>query len=81
MNRYDPQAPGPITRGDILWLGIAAATAGSLVAGLMLGIGIAMVIEKVYLGFLFIAPGAPVAGGIGWLLARRLANRLPKHQA
>lgn len=65
-----------ISRSDVLWLGIGAASAGALVGGLMLGIGMAMVIERQFAGMLLIAPGVPAAGGIGWLMARRLARRL-----
>jgi hypothetical protein len=35
-----------------------------------------MVVDKLYIGFLFIIPGTPVAGLIGWLLARRPARQL-----
>jgi hypothetical protein len=67
-----------IQRQDIIWLGVSAAVAGSLVGGLMLGIGLGMVVNHIYGGFVLIAPGAPVAGLIGWLLARRLARELPR---
>ncbi len=66
----------PIIRSDIIWLGVSSAVMGSLVGGLMLGIGMAMVIEHVMLGLLLMVPGAPVAGLIGWLAARRLAARV-----
>jgi hypothetical protein len=66
----------PITKGDLLWLGISAGVTGGLIGGLMLGIGMAMVIEHVMLGMLLIIPGAPASGLIGWLLARKLAQRL-----
>jgi predicted lipid-binding transport protein (Tim44 family) len=65
-------------RGDIIWLGVSSGVTGALVGGLMLGIGMAMVIEQKYVGFIFIIPGAPVAGLTGWLLSRRLAAQFPK---
>jgi hypothetical protein len=65
-------------RGDIIWLGVSSGVMGALVGGLMLGIGMAMVIEQKYAGFIFIIPGAPVAGLAGWLMARRLAAQFPK---
>jgi hypothetical protein len=65
-----------IQRQDIIWLGVSAAVAGSLVGGLMLGIGLGRGVNNIYGGFVLIAPGAPVAGLIGWLLARRLAREL-----
>jgi hypothetical protein len=67
-----------IQRSDIIWLGVSAAVTGSLVGGLMLGIGLAMVVNHIYGGFLFIIPGAPAAGLIGWLLSRRLAAQVGK---
>jgi hypothetical protein len=65
-----------IQRQDIIWLGVSAGVTGGLVGGLMLGIGLAMVVNKIYGGFIFIIPGAPASGLIGWLLARRLASQL-----
>ncbi|HTZ70195.1 MAG TPA: hypothetical protein VMB71_06045 [Acetobacteraceae bacterium] len=65
-----------IQRSDIIWLGISAAVTGSLVGGLMLGIGLGMVVNRIWGGFVFIIPGAPVSGLVGWLLARRLAAQL-----
>ena len=65
-----------IQRQDIIWLGVSAAVAGSLVGGMMLGIGLGMVVNGIYGGFIFIIPGAPASGLIGWLLARRLAAQL-----
>jgi len=65
-----------IQRSDIVWLGVSAAVTGALTGGLMLGIGLAMVVDKDYAGFVFIIPGTPVAGLIGWLLARRPARQL-----
>jgi hypothetical protein len=65
-----------IQRSDIIWLGVSAAVTGSLVGGLMLGIGLAMVIEHINIGFILIIPGAPASGLLGWLLSRRLARQL-----
>lgn len=65
-----------ITRGDIIWLGVSAGVIGSLVGGMMLGIGISMLLAGEQHGWLLLLPGAPVSAIPGWLLARRLANQL-----
>lgn len=66
-----------ISREDILVLGLTAGVVGSLVGGLMLGIGLGLVTQQVHVGWLLVLPAAPVAGGLGWLLARKLARKLP----
>ncbi len=66
-----------IKRGDIIWLGLSAGVTGGLIGGMMLGIGMAMMIEGLYAGLLLICIGGPASGLIGWLLARRLAKQLP----
>lgn len=66
-----------ITRGDLLWLGIASGVSGGIIGGAMLGIGIALAIEGAYVGILLICIGGPASGLIGWLMARRLARQLP----
>jgi hypothetical protein len=65
-----------ITREEILVLGLTAGTMGSLVGGLMLGIGLGLVVNNVHAGWVLVLPAAPVAGGLGYLLARRLAKKL-----
>jgi hypothetical protein len=65
-----------VTRGDIIWLGIASGVTGSLVGGLMLGIGMDLVANGAPIGWLLMLPGAPVAALPGWLLARKLARQL-----
>lgn len=65
------------TRADILWLGLAAGVTGSLVGGLMLGIGLGLLVQGAGIGWLLLLPAAPVAGTLGYLLARRLAARMP----
>jgi hypothetical protein len=65
-----------INRGEIIWLGVASGVTGGLVGGMMLGIGMAMIINGVPLGWLFMLPGAPAAAIPGWLLARKLARQL-----
>jgi hypothetical protein len=67
-----------IKRSDVIWLGISSGVTGAMVGGLMLGIGLAMVIEGRLVGFVFIIPGAPVGGLSGWLLSRRLAGQAPR---
>ena len=66
-----------IKRGDIIWLGLASGVTGGLIGGMMLGIGIAMMIEGIYAGLLLVCIGGPASGLIGWLMARRLAKQLP----
>jgi len=65
-----------ITRGDILWLGIASGVSGGLIGGLMLGIGMDLMVNGQPLGLILIMPGAPASALIGWLMARRLAKQL-----
>lgn len=65
-----------VTREDILVLGLTAGTVGSLVGGLMLGIGLGLVVEGANIGWLLLLPAAPVAGMLGYLLARKLAKKL-----
>ena len=66
-----------ITRSDIIWLGLASGVSGGLVGGLLLGIGLNLVVQGVNVGWLLLLPPAPLSGGIGWILARRLARQLP----
>jgi hypothetical protein len=65
-----------IRRSDIIWLGVSAGVTGGLTGGFMLGLGLAMVVNHINIGFLLIIPGAPASGLIGWLLSRRLARQL-----
>ncbi len=65
-----------ITRGDIIWLGIASGVSGGLSGGLMLGIGMDLVVNGQPLGLILIVPGAPASALVGWLMARRLARQL-----
>jgi hypothetical protein len=65
-----------VNRGEIIWLGVASGVTGGLIGGMMLGIGMAMMIEGAYVGLLLICIGAPASGLIGWLMARRLAKQL-----
>jgi hypothetical protein len=65
-----------ITRSDIIWLGVAAGVTGSLVGGMMLGIGMDLIVNGQPLGWLMLLPAAPVAAIPGWLLARKLAGRI-----
>jgi hypothetical protein len=65
-----------ISRGDILWLGISSGVVGSLVGGMMLGIGLDLIVNGQPLGWLIMLPGAPVSAIPGWLLARKLAQQL-----
>lgn len=62
-------------RGDILMLGISAAVIGCLVGGMLLGLGISLAVAGIHIGWLLLMPAAPISGGIGWLLARRLTQQ------
>jgi hypothetical protein len=65
-----------IERSDVIWLGVSAGVTGSLVGGMMLGIGMDLIVNGQTWGWLLLLPAAPVAALPGWLLARKLANRL-----
>jgi hypothetical protein len=65
-----------IKRSDIIWLGVASGVTGSLVGGMMLGIGLDLIVNGQPLGWLLMLPGAPVSAVPGWLLARKLARQL-----
>lgn len=65
-----------VTRAEILVLGLTAGVLGSLVGGMMLGVGMGLVIGGQHLGWLLLLPAAPVSGMLGYMLARRLAQKL-----
>jgi hypothetical protein len=65
-----------INRSDIIWLGVAAGVMGSLVGGMMLGIGMDLIVNGQPLGWLLLLPAAPLSAGPGYMLARKLAGRL-----
>jgi hypothetical protein len=65
-----------VTREEILILGLTAGVVGSLVGGLMLGIGMNLIVGGQHLGWLLLMPAAPLAGILGYLLARRLAKQI-----
>jgi hypothetical protein len=65
-----------VTRSDIIWLGVAAGVTGSLIGGLMLGIGMDLIVNGQVWGWLLLLPAAPVAAVPGWLLARKLAQQV-----
>ena len=65
-----------INRGDIIWLGVSAGVTGSLIGGMMLGIGMDLIINGQPWGWLLLLPAAPVAALPGWLLARKLARQI-----
>ncbi len=66
-----------VTRSEILVLGLTAGVMGSLVGGLMLGIGLGLVVNSVHAGWVLVLPAAPVGGLVGYWLAKRLAKQLP----
>jgi hypothetical protein len=74
--RITPYHGAMVSRSDIIWLGVSAGVIGSLVGGLLLGIGISLAINGAPIGWLLLLPGAPASAIPGWFLARRLANHL-----
>jgi len=65
-----------VTREEILILGLTAGVVGCLVGGLMLGVGLGLAVQGAHVGWLLVLPAAPAAGGLGYLLARKLAKQL-----
>jgi hypothetical protein len=65
-----------IKRSDIIWLGVSAGVTGSLIGGMMLGIGMDLIVNGQPWGWLLLLPAAPAAAVPGWLLARKLAGQL-----
>ena len=65
-----------VTRSDILWLGVASGVTGSLLGGMMLGIGMNLIVQDANIGWLLLLPAAPAAALPGWMLARKLARNL-----
>ena len=65
-----------VTRSDILVLGLTAGVVGSLVGGLLLYAGLALVLSGNHAGWILALPAAPAGGGLGLLLARKLAAKL-----
>lgn len=65
-----------VTREEILVLGLTAGVVGSLVGGLLLYAGLALVFAGNHAGWAFALPAAPAGGGLGLLLARKLARRV-----
>ena len=59
-------------REEILLLGLSAGVLGALVGGLMLAVGLGMVSQGAHAGWLLALPAAPVAGAIGYALAKRI---------
>jgi len=51
---------------------------GSLLGGLMLGVGLGLAVNGAHVGWLLMLPAAPLSGLLGYLLARRLARQLPQ---
>jgi len=65
-----------VSREEILVLGLTAGVVGSLVGGLTLYAVLARVVAGSHAGWLLALPAAPLGGGLGYLLARKLASRL-----
>lgn len=66
-----------ISRGDILMLGVSAGVIGSVTGGLLLYTGMALIVSGANLGWLLLLPAVLVGAGIGWIMANRVAARLP----
>jgi hypothetical protein len=66
-----------IDRSEILYLGVAAGVIGSLVGGMMLGVGMNLITAGAPVGWLLLLPAAPAGAIPGWILAKRLAKQLP----
>jgi hypothetical protein len=65
-----------VNRHDIVGPGIASGVLGSLVGGMMLGIGMDLLVNGQPLGWPLLLQAAPVSAIPGWLLARQLAEQL-----
>jgi len=65
-----------VTRAEILLLGLTAGVVGCLVGGLLFGIGMGLVVQRAHIGWLLVLPSAPIAGLLGYALARKLARKL-----
>lgn len=65
-----------VTREEILVLGLTAGVLGSLVGGLMLGVGLGLAVNGAHVGWILVLPAAPVSGMLGYWLAKRLAKQL-----
>ena len=65
-----------VSREEILVLGLTAGVVGSLVGGLTLYAGLALVVAGSHAGWLLALPAAPLGGGLGYLLARKLTARM-----
>jgi len=64
------------TREEILVLGLTAGVMGALVGGLMLAVGLGMVTQGAHAGWILALPAAPVAGWVGYVLAKRHLRRV-----
>jgi hypothetical protein len=67
-----------IARDDLLWLGIGAGLAGGLVGGVLLGIGIALILNGALPGWALLVAAVPLSAAPGLVLALRLAQQQPK---
>ena len=65
-----------MTRRAAVCQHLTAGVVGSLVGGLMLYAGLALVLNGNHAGWAIALPAAPAGGGIGLLLARKLAKQL-----
>ena len=75
MGNQDPQPAD--SRPRYFGFTSTAGVSGSLVGGLMLGIGMNLVTVGANIGWLLLLPAGPAGAIVGWFLARRLARQLP----
>ncbi|MDE2006319.1 MAG: hypothetical protein KGI51_07120 [Rhodospirillales bacterium] len=66
-----------ISRTDVMLLGFAAGLGGGLVGGVLLGIGIALILNGAMGGWIALLAGVPLSALPGFGLAWRLAARIP----
>ena len=64
-----------ITRAEILVLGFSAAIIGGLAGGILLFTGMTLVMGGQNAGWIAMLVASPVCGGIGYWMAKRLANK------
>ena len=64
-------------KSDIIMLGLNAGVVGTLVGGLMFGLGLSLVAAGAHIGWLLLLPAAPIGGLLGGWMGKRAARQLP----
>ena len=57
-------------------LGISSGITGSMIGGLLLYAGMALIVGGANVGWLLLLPAVLVGAGAGWIMGRRLAAQL-----